>query len=298
MQPVTAPDRAAAGAVERPLLSDAKPRDYAGVHNVVAYAEGLFSGSAPEGDEGFETLRRLGIRTIISVDGAQPELARADAAGLRYVHLPIGYDGMKRERALEIARAVRELPGPIYLHCHHGKHRSAGAAGAAVVTLGMMSPQAARDRMSVSGTSPRYEGLFRCVETATVASDAELSKVSHEFPRSWKTSGVVRGMVEIEHVFDRLKLIEKAGWMAPVDHPDLVPVAEAGMLADLLRNLKDDEQCRAKSPEFLAMLSESSREAEALEELLVSNSRDVGVMSARLSTLDRQCRDCHAAYRD
>ena len=46
------------------------------------------------------------MRTVISVDGARPDVVRAHSFGLRYVHLPIGYDGVPREQALRIARAT------------------------------------------------------------------------------------------------------------------------------------------------------------------------------------------------
>ncbi len=113
------------------LVAD-KPSEYKGLHNVVSYAPGFMSGSAPEGDEGFETLRQMGVRTIVSVDGAEPDVKLAKAHGLRYIHLPIGYNGMDHTRTLEIAKAVKqaEADGPVYIHCHHGMHRSAGAAGA------------------------------------------------------------------------------------------------------------------------------------------------------------------------
>ncbi len=65
-----------------------------GLHNVHRVSERLFSGSSPEGDEGFRSVRDLGIRTIITVDGAKPDVDRARRHGLRYVHLPIGYDGV------------------------------------------------------------------------------------------------------------------------------------------------------------------------------------------------------------
>ncbi|MEZ6189594.1 MAG: sulfur transferase domain-containing protein, partial [Planctomycetota bacterium] len=132
-QPAPAPAPTSA-----PTLADSEPRAYPGLDNVVAYAPEVYSGSVPHGAEGFRTLAAWGVDTVISVDGAAPDVAAARAAGLRYVHLPIRYDGMDAERTLEIARAVsvaRER-GAVYLHCHHGKHRSAGAAGAAAVTLG------------------------------------------------------------------------------------------------------------------------------------------------------------------
>jgi hypothetical protein len=48
------------------------PVEAPGLHNVVAYGPGFWSGSAPEGTAGFGTLRAWGVRTIVSVDGAAP----------------------------------------------------------------------------------------------------------------------------------------------------------------------------------------------------------------------------------
>src|SRR5262245_171423 len=53
-----------------PAVNDVQPRDYSGLHNVVAFHDGFYSGSVPEGDAGFDTITAMGVRTIISVDGA------------------------------------------------------------------------------------------------------------------------------------------------------------------------------------------------------------------------------------
>ncbi|MBW7905891.1 MAG: hypothetical protein LC135_11120 [Phycisphaerae bacterium] len=285
------------------------PAEYPGVHNVVAFGEGLYSGSVPEGDAGFDTLVALGVRTIISVDGARPDVERAERRGLRYVHLPIGYSGMDERRTLELARAVHDLPGPIYLHCHHGKHRSAGAAGAVAVTLGRLTADEALLRMKVSGTSPAYKGLYQCVSAATVADGARLLSADDSFPRVWRTSGLVRSMVEIEHAHEHLRLIEKAAWTTPRDHPDLVPAAEAGRLADLLRNLIEHESSRSRPAEYVEWMRESARLAAGLEDALVrTQARDApgadraaishADLSGRLALIAQTCKDCHARYRD
>ncbi|MFM7262067.1 MAG: hypothetical protein ACKO3W_15885, partial [bacterium] len=64
-----APPRAPEPAV-MPAPSAVAPVDFPGIHNLVAYGDGLVSGSAPEGDEGLDSLAKLGFKTIISVDGA------------------------------------------------------------------------------------------------------------------------------------------------------------------------------------------------------------------------------------
>ena len=277
--------------------------DMPGLRNVVAFAPGLLSGSTPEGEEGFNTLESMGVKTVISVDGARPDVEAAHRSGIRYVHLPIGYNGMDRQRTMEIARAIqvareRDPDAPVYLHCHHGKHRSAGALGAAVVTLGLATPDEATARMKTSGTAPHYTGLYQCVASASPASPRELRAIKANFPSVWKTSGMVKSMVEIDERYEHLKLIEAAGWKTPPDHPDLVPAAEAGRLADLYRDLKDDKRVRAKPRQFQDWIDSSHARAQSLEDGLTDNTTAPEELSRRFKAIAASCKECHARYRD
>jgi protein tyrosine phosphatase (PTP) superfamily phosphohydrolase (DUF442 family) len=277
-----------------PAIDAAAPVDYPGIHNVVAFAPGVFSGSMPEKPDGLRSLHRLGIKTVLSVDGAQPDVEGARALGMRYVHLPIGYNGIERDHAKRIARAVRDLPHPIYIHCHHGKHRSACAAGTAGVMLGLTSPEAARERMKVSGTSPKYTGLFKTVLEAEPASRAQIDAASAEFPERWRTSSLVQAMVDIDFALEHLREIQKAGWRTPADHPDLVPAAEAGRMADLFRTLAQNPRHKA----FADGLNESAVLAASIEDRLIRAAFDAQSLSADLNLLIKACADCHVAHRD
>src|SRR6185436_14778526 len=124
-----------------------------GLPNAYRLHERVISGGEPAGEEAFATLQKLGVKTIISVDGAQPQLELAKRFGLRYVHLPHGYDGVPEGRAKELAKAVRDLPGPIYIHCHHGKHRSPAAATVACVAAGLLVPEQSLTVLTTAGTS-------------------------------------------------------------------------------------------------------------------------------------------------
>ncbi|MFN0010912.1 MAG: hypothetical protein ACKVS8_04625 [Phycisphaerales bacterium] len=280
-----------------------KPVDVAGLHNVVAFYDGVFSGSVPEGDAGFETLKAWGVRTILSVDGAAPDVERARVRGMRYVHLPIGYDGFDEARRAELARAVRDLPKPMYIHCHHGKHRSAGAAASALASLGWIAPERGVERMKVSGTSSAYTGLYQCAAGATVMTAAEVDAAAADFPEVTRPEGLVAAMVAIDEAMERLKLIEKAGWRVPRDHPDLVPAAEAGRLADALRVSGEHgapgRALAAQRQEFAAQVAAGVIAATALEETLArAGAVDVARASGAMRLVAANCKDCHAVFRD
>ena len=300
-----------------PTLADDAPRDYPGIHNVVAFADGFYSGSVPEGDAGFDSLAALGVKTVISVDGAIPEVDKAKARGMRYVHLPIGYDGFDDTRKGQLVRAVRDLAKPIYLHCHHGKHRSAGAAGTVGVSLGWITNDQAAARMKVSGTAEGYKGLWACTAKAAPMMSALIDAASADFPEVTKPDSMTAAMVSIDEVFDRLKIVEKNGWVVPKDHPDLAPAADAGKLADLYRLLLDDSHVTALEDEarkdFRALLAAGSERAGALETMLAAGApKSTGVaasdeaaiaehkkkLSAAMKQITANCKDCHVKYRD
>lgn len=295
-----APVQPARVPIAPPAITETKPRDYPGIHNAVAYHEGFVSGSVPEGDAGFETLAAMGVKTIISVDGAEPEVDKATARGIRYIHLPIGYNGFDEQRKLELVRATRDAikDGPVYIHCHHGKHRSAGAAATIATSLGWETPQAGVERMKVSGTAPNYAGLYACASGATVLGANVIDAVPAKFPAVSKPSGYVKGMVEVDEVFEHLKTIEKAGWTVPTDHPDLVPAAEAGRLADLYRVLAESAYAKRKPAAFNDLMIQSNARAQTLEDLLAGGEKDAAKLSAQFKLVGASCKDCHAKYRD
>ena len=288
--------------IEPPTMEDDAPREYAGLHNVVAYHEGYLSGSVPEGEAGFDTLAGPGVRTIISVDGALPDVAAARARGMRYIHLPIGYNGFDEQRKLQLVRATRDAlhDGPVYIHCHHGRHRSAGAAGTVIASLGWASPDGMIARMKVSGTSPEYRGLYACTASAVVLDERVINAVPADFPEVARPSGFVKGMVDIDAAYEHLKLIQKAGWRVPPNHPDLVPAAEAGRMADLFRVLIEQDRAmqRDRTAEFEAMMHENGLHASVLEEMLLAGERDAERLSEQFARVSRSCKDCHVVYRD
>ncbi len=293
-------DRGLAQALVEPDLNGTAAADLPGLPNVVAYHENYYSGGAPEGDEGFETLAAMGVRTIISVDGAAPDVEAAKAHGLRYIHLPIGYNGIDEPRKLELVRAARDAmaQGPVYIHCHHGKHRSAAAAATIAVSLGWMSPEQAVERMRVSGASPQYGGLYASAASARVIDTKTIDAVKADFSEVARPQGFVKGMVEADEIVEHLKAIERSGWMAPPDHPDLVPLAEAGRLADLLRFIAAGDRAAAEGSEFTTHLTRLQDAAQRLETRLAAGGADPSGLSEQFRQIGASCDSCHAKYRD
>ena len=279
-----------------------QPIDMAGLHNVIHVSDNLYSGGRPEGIAGFESLKKLGIRTILSVDGARPEVDLAKKFGMRYVHLPIGYDGVSQDQALKLAKAVQDLPGPIYLHCHHGKHRSPAAAAAALFCLDANCTAAqAADIMKRAGTDPRYTGLLTAPKGLRRPTPIELDMATFEFPETAKIAVVAEAMVELDRRWDHLQAVRRAGWKTPKNHPDIDPAHEALLLVEQFRELARQPLVERRPSDFRRWLAEGERAATELEKALrVNKEREINAEAAELafSSVRNGCSQCHAKYRD
>jgi len=284
------------GPLAMPSLTEPKPANLPGLHNIVAYADGLWTGAVPEGDEGFATLEALGIHTVVSVDGAIPDVESAKRHGIQYVHLPISYDTVSQERQTQLAQVLANTEGPVYMHCHHGKHRSAAAVGAAAVVAGKTQPEAAVLRMKVSGTAPAYEGLWSAVRNARPAEASTLKADVASFPSVAKVSGMVAAMAEIDLVNDLVKTSKENQWQPPSFHPDLVAQKETRRLRDLFAGLKNDSESKAMDAGYQKLLDRTIQEATDLDEAVRSG--DTAKANALFDSLGKSCKECHKPYRD
>jgi protein tyrosine phosphatase (PTP) superfamily phosphohydrolase (DUF442 family) len=263
----------------------------------------VISGGQPVGEPAFAELAALGVKTVISVDGAQPDVEAAKKFGLRYVHLPHGYDGVPESRVQELAKAVRELPGPVYIHCHHGKHRSPAAATVACVAAGLVDPSQAEGILRVAGTSPNYEGLYESARSARKLEAKLLDELKAEFPETAKIPPLAEAMVGLEHTHDHLKKIEAAGWRPLPEHPDLKPAHEALLLRERFTEMARTEAVMAEPESFRTMLTESETAAKELEDLLGTDGFGDDPAHAKRATeilarVSANCKSCHTQYRD
>ena len=292
--------------VSKPAQDPANPSsakiELPGIQNVFRITDKLLSGSSPEDETGFKSLQKLGVKTIISVDGAQPDLKNAHKFGMRYVHIPIGYDGVPREAALRMAKAVRDLPGPVYIHCHHGQHR--GPASAAVIHLVLDSNctvDQALAEMKRAGTDPKYKGLYAAPVDMRKVSNINLDDVRSDFPESIKPAAFADVMVHVDEQWDKIKLVKGAAWQTPKDHPDVSPAHEALLLVEQFREAARLPSHDSRPKDFRDWLQEVQVHAEKLEAILQSGANaqvDTDAAEQAFRAVNATCTRCHARYRD
>lgn len=260
----------------------------------------VISGGLPEGDEAFAELKALGVRTIVSVDGAVPDVAAAKRYGLKYVHLPHGYDGIPESRVRELAKAVRSLEGPLYIHCHLGKHRSPAAASAACVAAGLLPAADALDVLKVAGTNPKYRGLFQSVANSRPIPAEELQRLTVHFREREAVPPLVTAMVALESTHDRLKASAAGGWKRSATDD---PAHHALLLREHFAEMLRLQETQRFPKEFAGLLRESQTLAERLEQEFprqpVSPSESARAsLDKRLGEINDRCVRCHERFRD
>jgi len=275
-------------------IAPVKLGDVPGIHNLVQVTPWLYSGSQPEGAEAFAELEKLGVKTLVCVDGMAPDAPAARAHGIRVVHLPIGYDAVPAETAAAYARLAAETEGPIYVHCHHGLHRGPAAAAIMIRARDKASAAQAAEFMTLAGTSPHYTGLWRDVEAFD---PAKPGRYDGTFPEAAAVPDYAAGMAHIDRTWDRLKLIRKAGWKTPADHPDVAPDQEALILAEAFREINRLPQPHDE-PRYTEMMNEAIRATASLADAMRQPAPDAAVLEAAFSATAASCRQCHQVYRD
>jgi protein tyrosine phosphatase (PTP) superfamily phosphohydrolase (DUF442 family) len=271
--------------------------DVPGVPNVVQVHAKVLSGGVPEDDQAFARLAALGVKTIISVDGMKPDVETAKKYGMRYIHLPHGYDGIPKERAMELAKAVRELPGKVFIHCHHGRHRSPAATAVACVGAGLLDRADAETVLKIAGTGQQYLGLFDSAKQAKRFEVDELDRFDAKFREVVPLPPLAQAMVEIDGLSERIAKGEKEGWKTkPGDRPAQHSVV---LLREHYRELLRDPEVKKKPMEFLRLLEAGESKLAGLEDTLADQkAQKTAEATNQWKDVQKNCRACHAKFRD
>ena len=286
-------------------LSETQPRSETGLHNIYVLSDQIISGSEPEGKEAFAELAQMGVKVILSVDGKTPDLEAAKAYGMRYVHAPIEYSGMSAEEIGNLTKTFRDLEGPFYVHCFHGRHRGPAAAALGRIVVDNASRDLALAEMRQwCGTSGKYQGLYDTVGTAKIPDAAETAELDWDFPEQQVLDGFRAIMVAVPRAHDRLKELKKRAFAADPAHPDVDALNEAQKLRDLYVAAQNLPETAHEEADYLGWLKDSvdaSHELVTTLEALKAGKGNGDYERRAESALDRitaACAACHAEYRD
>jgi hypothetical protein len=277
-----------------PAVSGMRALENAWLPHLIQASPRVFSGAAPAGPDAFAELARLGVRTVVSVDGAAPDVEEARRHGLRTVHVPFGYDGVPADAALQIARVMEETEGAVYFHCHHGQHRGPAAAAIGLrLDLRCSGPEAV-ELMRLAETDPKYAGLWRDVAAFEPPPPGAALPELHAIA---PVGDFTAGMARLDRDWDRVRAVRAASWSVPPAHPDLVPAREARILSETLAALGARLAPEHAADEvFLRQLRTAQQGARDLRAALEAG--DPEAAEQRFAALKRGCTACHDDYRN
>lgn len=264
------------------------------LHALIETGTRVLSGALPEGDAAFAALAARGVRTIVSVDGARPDAEAAARHGLRYVHVPFGYDGIEPAAAERIVAVMAVTEGGVYFHCHHGKHRGPAAAALALRAETGCSVGEALELMRLAETDPNYEGLWRDAAGELPLLDADALP---ELPAAAHVADFTAAMAQLDREWDRVKLVRAAAWTAPAAHPDLAPAKEARILAETMaESARLAPADLAADEEFARRMRAAGEDARALADALERGAAPAA--EEAFARLKRGCLGCHDQWRN
>ncbi|MEZ5975222.1 MAG: hypothetical protein R3E96_10385 [Planctomycetota bacterium] len=280
-------------------IDAATPTEYPGLHNVFWLGKHIVSGSEPHGDVALDKLAELGVKTILSVDGKAPDAAGATARGMRYVHIPIEYSGMTDEEEAEIAKTFRELPGPFYVHCFHGKHRGPTAAAiSASCSTASRAKKPSRDAAMVRHRR-QYRGLFEAIAWDDIPTAHQTRAMKFDFPATRTFEGVRAAHDPRSSPLGRSQMRRKTRLGPRPNTPTSCPPKRPSRLSQLftqLLNMKDTPRRNAPHPEVQSWFQDGLTGTTDLARLLTNqNPTDPTWQSATKTAYDLAASSCTTA---
>jgi len=247
--------------------------------NLIQVAPQLYSGGEPHTREQFAALQKLGVKTIISVDGALPDTQLAHEFGMRYVHVPIGYDTIPAPAVGQLDKAVKELKGPFFVHCHHGKHRGPAAAAICGRAAGWIDDKAAMTLLEQAKTGKNYKGLWESVRSFTPVEIRSKEPLVEQAT----VDALVVVMARLSRRFEELSA-------KPAKKED------RRHLATLLQeDFVESARLQDVDPTMKAGLEETAR---LFQELHEKSDLSDGVLDRQIPLIKKRCDACHVEHRD
>jgi protein tyrosine phosphatase (PTP) superfamily phosphohydrolase (DUF442 family)/cytochrome c556 len=284
-------------AADRVKLPETKPEDWSDLHNVYHLSENVISGSEPHGEEALKRLSKMGVKTILSVDGKVPDAETAKKYGMRYVHVPIQYKGLTDDEILKIAKTFREADGPFYVHCFHGKHRGpAGAAVGRMVLDGADREEVLAEMRQWCGTAEKYEGLYRTVATAPMPTEAATRQLKWDMPAASPLGGFRDAMIRTARHFDNLKLLAANEWQRDPEHPDLDAHNEATIFHGIFAGANGLDEVHQRPDDFREWMTSTEKDSATLVEAVKGG--DASGANQSFGRIKKTCGACHSSYRN
>ncbi len=96
-----------------------------GLTNVGRVTTDIYRGAQPD-KEGYATLKKMGVRTVINLRTSMSEKKQVEEAGMRSIEVPIPMSGDELKKRVDRVVALMADPAnqPVFVHCRQGQDRT------------------------------------------------------------------------------------------------------------------------------------------------------------------------------
>ncbi|MEO0529752.1 MAG: hypothetical protein AAF266_04150, partial [Planctomycetota bacterium] len=186
-----------------------------------------------------------------------------------------GYGAIPEEALDQLVAVARDCERPVYVYCHHGRHRGPAAAAIVCRAAGLLDRDGALELLRTAGTDPAYGGLWTSVAdfdpTRTPATTTRLVARSDVSP-------LRLAMGQLDRAWDTIQS----------DAPAAQREAAVAVARQALRESRRGAVAEGVSQSLLRDFDEALGRFEELAE------RRAG----RIQHFDAACVRCHQQHRD
>ncbi|HYF50187.1 MAG TPA: tyrosine-protein phosphatase [Planctomycetota bacterium] len=123
--PAPAVEAPAASAEKKNAREPLKPNnDIPGLKNFAKVSDVLYRGEQPE-REGFEALKKMGVKTIVNLRSFNSDRSKLKGLGLQYAHIYCKAWNPEDEDVIKFLKIIQDKNNhPVFVHCQHGADRT------------------------------------------------------------------------------------------------------------------------------------------------------------------------------
>lgn len=104
---------------QQPTLPPVLPK----VENSYRVSPELYRSGQPD-KEGFRTIERAGIKSVLNLREYHTDDDEAAGTGLKLLHYPVAAGSVTEQDIVNILNLLRTAPKPVLVHCWHGSDRT------------------------------------------------------------------------------------------------------------------------------------------------------------------------------
>jgi len=155
--------------------------DQPGLTNFYKVSDQLYRGAQP-GDEGFDGLKAVGVRTVVNLRAFHADSDACTRAGLECLRIPVQTWDVEQKEVVEFLKVIVNPENqPVFLHCQHGADRTGLMTAAYRIAVQGWSKEDAIREMTEGGFGfhPIWQNLVRDVRNLDVPRIKELAGIKN-----------------------------------------------------------------------------------------------------------------------